>query len=216
MKNQENSKTKKSQTIVYIDGFNLFFGLKNKHWKRYYWLDVNKLSQKILKPSQHLISVKYFTSLVSSTKEDPKKDRRQLNYLEALSTNSLCAIFYGHYLRKTVRCKKCGNTWETHEEKMTDVNIGVEMLNDAYKNQFDTAILISGDSDLMGPIEMVRKQFSEKRIVVAFPPKLVSNQHKKVSHAYFTIGRKIISESQFPDRVVKEDGFVLKRPEMWR
>ena len=37
------------RVIVYIDGFNLYFGLKSKGWKRYYWLNLQKLAIKLLK-----------------------------------------------------------------------------------------------------------------------------------------------------------------------
>ena len=32
------------RAMVYIDGFNFYYGLKAKHWKRYYWIDPYKLA----------------------------------------------------------------------------------------------------------------------------------------------------------------------------
>ena len=43
------------RVITYIDGFNLYFGLKTKGWKRYYWLDLQKLTMNLLKVNQKLI-----------------------------------------------------------------------------------------------------------------------------------------------------------------
>ncbi|RPH91946.1 MAG: NYN domain-containing protein [Calditrichaeota bacterium] len=43
------------RVIAYIDGFNLYFGLKSKGWKRYYWLNLQKLVENLLKPGQTLI-----------------------------------------------------------------------------------------------------------------------------------------------------------------
>ena len=57
---------------------------------------------------------------------------------------------------------------------MTDVNIAVELLGDAQDDVFDTAMVVSGDSDLYGPIEAVRRRYPHKRVVVAFPPDRVS------------------------------------------
>ena len=207
---------KPNRTIVYIDGFNLYFGLKSEQWKRYYWLDLKELSHRLLKPYQKLSSIKYFTSRVVSTPHNSEKHKRQQTYLEALETLDLCTIYYGHYLKKTVNCNKCGKTWDTFEEKMTDVNIGVEMLNDAYCDHFDTALLISGDSDLVGPLIKIKEHFKEKRIVVAFPPNRISKQLKQIANGYFTIGRKMFSESQFPEKVTKNDEFILTRPEKWK
>ena len=204
------------RVIVYIDGFNLYYGMRSKGWQRYYWLNVQLLAQQLLKPGQSLMGTKYFTSRVSSTSRDPNKSNRQNRYLEALGTLADVDIFYGHYLEKTVTCFTCGAKWQLPEEKMTDVNIAVQMMVDAFQDRWDTALLISGDSDLTAPIMNIRHSFPAKRIVVAFPPERHSAQLRKAAHAYFTIGRRNLSISQFPDIVCKGDGFNLVRPEEWR
>jgi len=38
------------RVITYIDGFNLYFGLKSQGWERFLWLDVQALSRNLLKP----------------------------------------------------------------------------------------------------------------------------------------------------------------------
>ena len=187
------------RVIVYIDGFNLYYGMRSKRWQRYYWLDVSQLASNLLKAGQTLTSVKYFTSRVSSTTRDPNKSTRQHTYLEALETLANVDIFYGHYLEKTVKCFTCGAKWRLPEEKMTDVNIAVEMMADAFQDCWDTALLISGDSDLTAPIMNIRHSFPAKRVVVAFPPNRHSAQLQKVAHAYFTIGRRKLAVSQFLD-----------------
>ena len=204
-----------NRVIAYIDGFNLYYGLKDSGWKRYYWLNIKMLAESLLKPGQRLETTKYFTSRVSSCIQNPDKGRRQGVYLEALATLSPFSIFYGHYLQKPLRCRNCGACWNVHEEKMTDVNIAVELMTDAFQDRFDTALLISGDSDLAGPITAVSRLFPTKRVVVAFPPNRNSAHLRTIAHAYFTIGRKKIADSQFPDRLTKPDGHVLQRPINW-
>jgi len=204
------------RVIVYIDGFNLYYGMRSKRWQRYYWLNVQLLAQHLLKPGQRLVGTKYFTSRVSSTPRDPNKSNRQNSYLEALGTLADVDISYGHYLERTVKCFRCEAKWQLPEEKMTDVNIAVQMMVDAFQDRWDTALLISGDSDLTAPIMNIRHSFPAKRVVVAFPPGRHSAQLKKSAHAYFTIGRRNLSISQFPDIVCKEDGFELARPVEWR
>jgi len=178
------------RVIVYIDGFNLYFGMREKGWRRYYWLNVHSLAKNLLKPYQELVTTKYFTSRVSSTPNDPEKAKRQGEYLEALNTVQGCEIFYGHYLEKTIRCNRCSHFWTTHEEKMTDVNISVALITDAYQDKYDAAFLITGDSDLVGPIKAVRRIFPLKRVVVGFPPRRHSVQLARVANANFPIGRK--------------------------
>lgn len=53
----------KQRVIVYIDGFNFYFGLKsNAKWKKYYWLDIVKLFEMFMRPNQELVAVKYFSA----------------------------------------------------------------------------------------------------------------------------------------------------------
>ena len=200
------------RVITYIDGFNLYFGLKEKRWKRYYWLDLQKLCSNILKSDQSLVLTKYFTSRVSYP---PNKVKRQGTFIEALETLDNFELFYGKYQANPYTCNKCKQVTQIQNEKMTDVNIAVEMLSDAYQNKYDTAILISADSDLKAPIQKVLELFPEKRILVAFPPSRFSFELTRIASASFTIGRKKISESVFNDEIVKKDGFKLIKPIEW-
>ena len=49
---------------VYIDGFNLYYGLKAAKYKQYYWLDLVKLSRNLLRSDQSLVITKYFTARI--------------------------------------------------------------------------------------------------------------------------------------------------------
>ena len=200
---------------VYVDGFNLYYGLKSKGWRHYYWLDLRRLSEKLLRPGQRLVMVRYFTARVSAQTGGSGRQKRQNTYLEALETLPDLHIHYGLFLPKSRTCSQCGAVEETYEEKMTDVNIAVELLGDAQDDVFDTAIIISGDSDLTPPTSAVRRRYPEKRVVVAFPPNRNSFRLRQTATASFTIGRRIISASQLPERVTKASGYVLRKPPQW-
>ena len=205
-----------TRVVTYLDGFNLYFGLKSKNWRRYYWLDVHALGQALLKPGQKLVGTKYFTSRDSSTPRDPHKAQRQGTYLEALEHHPDVKVTFGHYLPKKRRCHQCGSSWQTFEEKQTDVNIAVSMLADCHADQFDMALLISADSDLTSPIREIHRLFPEKNIIVAFPPGRRSDQLRCEADGCFTIGESKFRHSQLPDPVIKPDGYALKRPTQWR
>ena len=204
------------RVVVYVDGFNLYYGLKSKGWRRYLWLDLHKLALGLLKAGQSLVSVKYFTSNVFQEPGDPDKPRRQGNYLEALGTLPDLTIHLGAFMKKTRTCNACGHVTESYEEKMTDVNLAVELLSDAQDNKYDVAILVSADSDLAGPIDAVLARFPSKKVVVAFPPDRVSKHLKRIASAHTSISQVTIRNSQFPHDVPKQDGYVLTRPPSWR
>lgn len=200
--------------VFYIDGFNLYFGLKEKGWRKYYWLNLQEMSCRLIRPNQKLIKVRYFTALINQS--DEQKRKRQLTYLEALKTLPLVDIHYGTYLSVSQKCFKCGNIFTKHNEKKSDVNIAVTMITDALEDIYDAAVLISGDSDLTPVIETIKNHFPSKRILLFFPPKRFSTLLKSTCHAYCgTLNKTTISKSQFPETVLSNTGFHLKRPSHW-
>ncbi len=200
------------RVIVYIDGFNLYYGLRERGWRWAYWLNLKALSSNLLWPGQELARTKYFTSIISTPKD---KHDRQNEFIEALKTLPDFDIFYGYYLAHAVSCPRCSYTHFEPGEKMTDVNIAVEMLTDAFQNKLDTAILISADSDLTKVIEQVRNLF-RKSVIIAFPPKRTSKSLSQAANGVIHIGRTELSKSLFPDEVIKMDGYILRRPNTWK
>lgn len=144
----------KTRVISYIDGFNLYFGLRASNWRKYMWLDVTKLSASLLLPSCSLTHTKYFTSRIRG---NVGKQERQSAFLDAINTLPNVSIFYGRYQNDEKKCQKCGHYAYHPQEKKTDVNIATQLLCDAFHNRFDTALMISGDADLVPPIEAVKE-----------------------------------------------------------
>jgi uncharacterized LabA/DUF88 family protein len=199
------------KVIVYVDGFNLYFGIKSKGWARYLWLDLHTMSKGLLTRNQTLMRVKYFTSRIRLPHD---KAVRQNTFLEALQTLPDLDIFYGNYQINKRSCKNCGTVSHIRNEKMTDVNIATEMLTDAFLNRFDTALLISADGDLTTPVERIAKTVG-KRIVIIYPPDRRSFSLEGVATAHMSLGKGHLANSQFPRQVKKADGYMLHRPVAW-
>lgn len=202
------------RVAVYIDGFNLYFGIRGSGLGRYLWLNLCALSKNLLKPTQKLVAVKYFTARVSRPEN---KRKRQNAYLEALGTLDphVFSIAYGNYQQNPSKCGQCGFVSDVPNEKQTDVNIAVAMLTDAFTNQFDTALLISADSDLCPVVASIRALYHDKRVIAMFPPGRASKELVARCSASFNIGRAKLSQSQFPDVVTLHSGFKLRKPSLW-
>lgn len=151
------------KVIAYVDGFNLYFGLKEAGYRKYYWLNIRLLAENLLQFNQELVFTKYFTARII---DDPVKEKRQGTYIEALETlrnyNDF-EIYYGSYRKDPYKCPKCKQVYKVPNEKKTDVNIATEMLLDAFNNKFEKALLISADSDLVPPINAIRDKYPEKK-----------------------------------------------------
>ena len=200
------------RVITYIDGYNLYHGLLAAGIRSSRWLDLPMLGQSLLKPDQDLELTRYFTTRVRG---NPGKAGRQSSFIDALVTRGGIEIDFGHFLSKPVTCRRCGSTWQKNEEKKTDVNIAVRLLDDAYDDRFDLAVVISGDSDLVPPIEAVRRRFPSKRLLVAFPPKRHSSELRRVADAAFTISDRKIRASRLPPTIETATGVTLTAPPGW-
>ncbi|MFE7130313.1 NYN domain-containing protein [Streptomyces sp. NPDC057638] len=200
--------------IVYVDGFNLYHGLHGKYRHRYLWLDLVALARS-LRPRDELVKVKYFTASVMN---DPGALSRQDTYLQALSAHggTKIEIVKGRYQSKPKRCRSCGATWTHYEEKETDVNIAVSLVSDIATRAADSAMIISGDSDLSPAVRTAKSLMPSAHIIAAFPPGRSSHELRKIMPASFTIFRAKFAGAQLPQTVKDpRTGHVLERPAKW-
>ena len=199
------------RVITYIDGYNLYHGICDKGWRRYLWLDIYAFSNSLLQFNQELIEVKYFTADIT---HNPPKQVRQSTYLDALSTLNFVKIIKGKFLEVPFECHLCNKKDFVYKEKMTDVNIAIEMLLDAQGDSFDTAILVSADTDLV-PIVKYVVQTLNKRVTIAFPPERWSDHLKDITQRHYPIGRDKFAKSQLPPRIKVSGERFLERPPEW-
>ena len=54
----------KKRVIVYVDGYNFYYGLRNggAKWKRVYWLDIVKFFERMMLKDQELVEVNYYSA----------------------------------------------------------------------------------------------------------------------------------------------------------
>ena len=155
---------------VYVDGFNLYYGaLKARPAAR--WLDLVALS-KLLRPVDTIDAVRYFTARVKG-EQDPTAPGRQKLYLTALTTLPAVSVHFGQFrthpvgmplanpapgMTRMVRVLKT-------EEKGSDVNLATHLLLDGLDGLYETALVISDDSDLEAPIREANRRFGTVHVV---------------------------------------------------
>ena len=141
------------KTIVYVDGFNLYYGAVKG--TRHKWLDIEAMCRLLL-PKDEIVKIRYFTARISSRPDDLQQSARQDAYLRALATLPLLEIHYGYFVTRTVRRRLANRSGKDprsvevlHTEgKSSDVNLATYLVLDACKQRCDTAVVVSNDSDL--------------------------------------------------------------------
>jgi uncharacterized LabA/DUF88 family protein len=188
------------RVISFIDGFNLYHAVSSLDRPELKWLDVRVLSKTFLRPqSEKLLNAFYFSAYADHMSEPVQKSQK--TYIEALKLRQTTPIL-GQFKKKERQCPSCKHRWIGHEEKETDVNIASFLIDLAYQDAFDRALVITNDSDLAPAIQMVRKRFPEKRITTIAPPNYYhSNELIKVSSDKARIRVEHLERSLLPSVV---------------
>ena len=151
---------------IYIDGFNFYYGaVKDTPHK---WLNLREFCEQSLR-GHTIHRIKYFTAQVNARPNDPDQPVRQQTYWQALETLDRFYIYKGNFRerKKTLPLHADDPLAPSpprmrfvealvSEEKGSDVNLATEILSDAFRNDFEAAVIVSDDSDLIAPIRAVR------------------------------------------------------------
>lgn len=228
------------RTIVYIDGYNLYYGRVNK--TPYKWLDLPSLFQGILKaqdPSSVIEQVKYFSApaLAKFSRLGQESVMAQKHYHRALESKypTLFSIILGkHDFSKDFvplyvegenpRKDNVACVWKIVEKK-TDVNLAITMYRDAAKGACDQLVLCSNDSDAEPALEALRADFPDLRIGLVTPrrppaendrSRVVSTSLSKLAHwTRSHITDDELALAQLPKNVVALTGKAFKKPPHW-
>lgn len=205
------------KTIVYVDGFNLYYGAVKR--TPYKWLNIRALCEFLL-PKNQVIGIKYFTALVTARPNDPDQSNRQQIYLRVLRTISGLEIIYGHFLEHVIMMPladtlpgmpKHARVIKT-EEKGSDVNIASHLVNDGHKKRYEAAILVSNDSDLVELVKIVRSELKIPVGVLNPIPDRPSHELRKYATFVKPIRKGVLSVSQFPPTLQDAVGTFYKPP----
>lgn len=217
------------RTIVYVDGYNLYYGLLRK--SKLKWLDlVTLFHHHVLDSSSNVVEIKYYTAPVlgkmSDSNDSPQRQRRYLQALRKMHPTDL-KIIEGRIMASTPFQRLVSPIPEAphlkkvqvydFNEKKTDVNIASDMITDAWTDRYEQVVLCSNDSDLEGALAMISKHHPDKRIGIVAP--ITGDDHRRIAkdlsqHATWT---KILSpvhlaNAQLPDRIPHSQ---LVKPDTW-
>jgi len=199
------------RVIAFVDGFNLYHSLLEKPvYRKYKWLNIRKLIEIYVTPKE-LKDVYYFTALTMWSPDKVAKHKLFIKALEQTGVN----VVYGEFRKRDRYCPNCKKKYAAFEEKQTDVNIAIHLFRLAIEDRFDTAFIISGDSDLLPSIKAVKKTFPSKQIGVLIPIGRRAEELKTTCDFHIKIREKNLAVSLFDDLLTMADGTTIIKPPSW-
>lgn len=196
------------RTAVYVDGFNLYYrALKNTSYK---WVDLLALSKQMIQPTNNIVRIKYFTARVKPNRKKPDQHVHQDAYLQAIQTHIPCLeVIEGTFLTSITKMPiaqpaaggpKFIDVIKS-EEKGSDVNLAVHLVNDACESAFDVALVISNDSDLAEAIRLARLKGKPVGVANPDPTKQMNFKLYDVASFRRRIESKHLRAAQMPNQV---------------
>ncbi|MFH1802748.1 MAG: NYN domain-containing protein [archaeon] len=171
---------------VYIDGANFVYGMKSLNSKYSdYHFDFEKYIKTIVSEDE-LTDIFYYNA---SLKQDinPRRFREQQKLLSRLRKIPEC---------KVILCKRQKRFTKEDEEYYTikgdDIHLALDMLNHAWENRYDKAILFSGDGDFSQLAKYVKDKNKEIEMV-SFHELASKNLINEVNKCIF-INKKIANK----------------------
>lgn len=155
------------KVICYVDGFNLYHAIDDLRSPRLKAVNIWALAESLLREGESLKGVEYFSAYATWL---PKAYRRHQIYVRALRSVGV-NVNMAHFKAKKIRCYKCQKTWTSRNEKQSDVRIALAVLEGAIDNQYDRAIIVSADSDLVPAVRAVKNRDARKEVLIATPPR---------------------------------------------
>lgn len=217
------------RTIVYIDGYNLYYGLVRR--TKLKWLDVVALFRDhVLDSSAQLVEVRYYTApVLARMSDDAKSPQRQRIYLQALRKMNpeTLKIIEGRivaskpYQRLVKRIDAAPDLDKVQvydfNEKKTDVNIATDLITGAWTGAYEQAVICCNDTDIEAALASVRLHHPHLRLGLVAPIPETDHRHissdlKQHVHWYKTLSKTHIVNAQLPVRIPNS---IIRRPDEW-
>ena len=168
---------------VYIDGSNFVYGMKSlspKYSDSHF--DFENFIKKIVGENE-LIDIYYYNASLKQA-ANPRRFKEQQRLLARLKKINKC---------KVILCKRQKRFNKDDEEYYTikddDINLALDMLNDAWENKFDKAVLFSGDGDFAPLLKYVKNKNKEIEVISFF--ELASKNLLNESNKFILIDKKL-------------------------
>lgn len=214
-----------NRVIFLVDGFNLYHSVKKAERELQAstkWLDIRRMCESYL----HLIGqavgdrtklerVYYFSALATHLESrNPDVTTRHKSFLKCLRDTGI-VVELNRFKWKGIDCPFCKKQISRYEEKETDVSMALKLLEVFHRNECDTVVLMTGDTDLAPAVKTAYRLFPHNTVLFSFPYERKNKELAKLAPTSFTINKKHYANYQFANPYVLNNGKVVAKPISW-
>lgn len=203
----------------FIDGYNLYHAVDDLKIPKLHWVNLRNLVQSYIPKQDELNDVFYFTAKPTHL-TIPVQSRHE-SLRDALTFHDV-KIVEGQFKRKQLSCRAigsdaCKQKYYAHEEKESDVNLAIQLVSEAYQGNFDIAIVVTADSDLIPPVKFVRDNFPEKEVWILSPPNRSKRSGELIGCAKrgLEMTAKQMRKHIMHEKLIAGGELIAERPSFW-
>jgi uncharacterized LabA/DUF88 family protein len=180
---------RQSRLEIFVDGTN--FEITSRPLMAGKTIDVQHLARQLTAvippttPGHSLVALRYCTAQAPYMRKRDFEDR-YFAYLR--STASVDLILGRHVVREADQRRP-----KRYEEKETDVNVAIHMVAGAYENRYDVAAVVTGDTDMVPAMKMVR-HLGKRVVWVYLPSQADTVGLRKVSDAQYLVDEAFLRD----------------------
>lgn len=204
------------RVVAYIDWFNLYHSINNSLGDEYKWINYRKMVESYLWAEDELVWIFLFSA---EPKWNPEKLERHRLFMDVMSKYCWIRVVNGNYSSVTrnfewekmtivdkktrevlrIRVQPKNFSYTTFEEKQTDVNLSLYILEGAFRDFYDKAMVFSWDSDIAPAILMAKQHFPDKKFKWILPINWKWRVISRACNQTKTLNEQILSQSRLPD-----------------
>ncbi len=171
---------KNDRVMIFIDGINMYHSLKG-HFKRTN-IDIGKFCNKLL-DKRRLVRIYYYNAKVGHT-EEPERYKDQQKFFASVQATPYTELRLGRLVY---------HNWPNSPpyEKGVDIQLATDMITHSYKNNYDVAILVGGDSDYVGALQAVKDNGRNVEVAL-FGSERTSVPLRRVADRVISIDRQLL------------------------
>lgn len=144
----------RERVSVFIDGRNFYHEAKNLK-KGGLKIRLQEIVKRLV-GNRDLVTAFYYNTLLDKEK-DPRRYESHNKFLGILNSFSKFKVILCDWRKIT---EEDGTV--RYDTKGDDVHLAVDLLMGAFKNTYDTAIIVSGDADFIPVIKNIKREFNKK------------------------------------------------------
>jgi uncharacterized LabA/DUF88 family protein len=218
-----------NRTVFLIDGFNVYHSVKNASrdlglgGAGTRWLDISAFCRSYFSAIAPLTDnapiqvegIYYFSALAThleATKSDVTK--RHKTYIECLEATGI-TVELSRFKKKKIPCVHCGQNITRREEKETDVAIASKLLEVFHLDQCDTAMIVTGDTDIVPAFKTAQRLFPQKHIGFLLPYKRHNKELTLLTPLHFLVPKEAYIRHQFPNPFITPASKSILKPASW-